>query len=357
MRRSWERVGVRCAALSIAVLSLLGGITSVRAQPVAEQPVDFGLPRTQVVDGLDVELACQVIATSEAVSVLDAGEASSSVGVAPGRCTITVYVLDVPIPVPILNVTPLGRLAISIPGVSGFTNGLVDVSIDLVTSLSANYTGTSVAVSPNPTEMAWSHWGARSVTISAHSGGEGNSLSIPVPYAFWMALAIGVTVSALGVPVFSVNLATVGTFEGAPDVVVPVTVDLKPSRVGTVDAWAPSAEAVQVNWTPNQDTDFASYRVRLEGGGSSYVFAVDTQASSTLTMPAAKGTDYTVSVNVVDRAGQPSAARSVQIRTPGTSAPSPPVEGPGMVLLVLGVLAAFAAGFGVAWSLRRRREN
>jgi len=357
MRWPSERNEIGFAAVAIIVFSLLAGMGSVRAQSFMEQPVDFGVPRTQVVDGLDVEFACRVVVTGESVTVLDSAEASVSIGLAPGRCAITLHILGVAVPVPLLNLTPLGRLQISIPGVAGFTFGLADVSIDLVTGLSANYTGTSSAVTPSPTEMAWSQWGAKSVTMSAHAGGEGNSLLVAIPYTFWMTLAIGVSVLVLGVPVYSVNLVDVGTFQGTPAVAVPVTVDRRPSRVATVEGWAPSAETVQVNWTPNQDSDFASYRVRLADGASSYVFAVDTQGASTLTMPAARGTDYTVSVFVVDRAGQTSVDRSVQVRTPGTSAPSPPVQGLDPILLGLAAVGAFAAGFGIAWSLRGRRAR
>lgn len=360
MRSSSARDGLRgVVAAVVVVLSLLVGMPSIRAQPTAEQPVDFRAPQTQIVDGLDLEFACRILAASESVTVLDAAKASSWISVAPGRCTLTVYILGVPVPVPILNLTPLGRLSISIPGVAGITLGLADVSIDLVAGLAANYTGTSMEITPNPKKMAWSHWGAKSVNISADAGGEGNSLIVALPYTFWMNLAIGVSVTALGVPVppFPVNLADIGTFEGTPSVAVPVTVDLRPSRVATVDGWAPSPEAVQVNWTPIEDADFAFYRVRLDGGGSRYVYVVDTKRDSTLTMPAVKGTDYTVSITVVDRAGQTSATRSVEIRTPGTSAASPPVAGPNPLLLILAVLAAFAVGFGTAWSLRGRRAK
>lgn len=348
---------IRCAALALAVSSFIGSVSPALAQPGTEQPVDFAVSRTAVVSGLGVEVACRVLATTESITVLDAGEASSSVGVAPGRCTVTVYVLDVPVPVPILNLIPLGRLSFRIPGVAGFTFGLADVSIDLVTALSANYTGASSIVTPRPTDMVWLHWGANTVTISAHSGTEGNSLSVAVPYTFSMAFAIGVTVYALGLPAFSADLADVGTFAGTPAVVMPVTVDRRPSRIAGIEGWAPSAGAVQVNWTPNEDADFGSYRVRLEGGGSSYVYAVDTQGSTTLMMPATMDTDYTASVVVVDRAGQVSATSSVQVHTPSSSSTqsSPPMQN--VALLVLGVLAAFAAGAGIAWTLRGRRKG
>lgn len=352
--------GCVLVGLSLVLVSLASPVAS--ASGVTQTSVDFGVPRTQIVSGLDFEAACKVAATSADTSVIDGQTSNSFSSVSPGACAITVYVLGIPIGLPVLNETPLGRYSFYIPGVSGFTFGLADVSIDLVTVLFANYTGSSPVLSSVPSGLTWSTWGASPVTIAAHSGAEGDSLSFQAPYTLSMTFAVGVSVYVLGLAVWSVNLASLGSIAGTPAVPIPVSVDLRPTRVAVTGGWAPSPYLLQVNWTPNTDTDFSSYRVSVQDGQSGHTYAVDSQAASTLTMPASPGRTYNFTVEAVDQSGMVSTASTLTIRTP--SAPTPgatvnvsPAGAPDAtqfgVIFVLGLVI----GGVVSRSIRPRRRG
>lgn len=131
-----------------------------------------------------------------------------------------------------------------------------------------------------------------------------------------MKFGVGVSVFALGFRLFSADLATVGHYPGTPSLSVPMTVDLKPTRMTLIGGWAPSPERIQGNRTPSWDSDFAFYRSGIVGGNESYTLVVDSQGTSTLTMPAEPDRSYVVTVVAVDLAVQQSAAASVTTKTP-----------------------------------------
>ncbi len=339
----------------MAMSLVLVGFASpaVSASGVTQTTVDFGVPRTQIVSGLDFEAACQVAASAANIAVIDGQASNSFISVSPGACAITVYVLGIPISLPVLNETPLGRYSFYIPGVSGFTFGLADVSIDLVTGLFANYTGSSPILSSAPSGLTWSTWGASPVTIVAHSGGEGDSLSLQAPYTLSMTFAVGVSVFVLGLAVWSVNLASLGSIAGTPAVPIPISVDLRPTRVAVTGGWAPSPYLLQVNWTPNTDADFARYRVSVQDAQSQYAYAVYSQAASTLTIPASPGRTYNVTVEAIDQSGLISTSSMLTIPTPSAPPPSLAVGGSPAgepnatqfaVALALMVVIGFVAG-------------
>lgn len=344
----------------------LGGLALVSpgasAGEVLQQSVYFGVPRTQVVSNLDFEAACRVSTTSQGIDILDGATGGSFIAAGPGPCAITVYVLGVPITLPLLNTTPLGRYPIHLPAVSGFTLGLGDVTIDLVTSLHARHTSTVGTLSVTPADLAWLRWGSESFAVTSHAGVEGNTQSLTAPFRLSMDFSIGVSVYVIGLRVFSFNLAPIGTIDGTPVVTVPVLVDLKPTHATVTGGWAPSPVKIQVNWTPNRDSDFAAYQVRVVDNESSYVFLVDSQSSGSLTVPASPNRMYSVTVTVADQAGQMSGSNIASVRTPPL--PPPPstrTAAPGGVdwsLTALGIALAFAAGFAFCYLVlpsRRKR--
>ena len=356
----------RTAPLIVIGLFLgLGGLALLTprasASEVLQQSVYFGVPRTQVVSGLDFEAACRVSTTYQAIDVLDGATGGSFIAAGPGPCAITVYVLGVPISLPLLNSTPLGRYPFSLPGVAGFTFGLGDVTIDLVTSLLASYSSAVGTLSVSPVDLAWTRWGSSSFTTSSHSGAEGDTLSLAAAFRLSMGFSIGVSVYVLGLRVFSFDLAPIGTFDGTPVVNVPVSVDLKPTHATVTGGWAPSPYSIQANWTPKGDSDFAAYRVRVADSTSSYVFLVDSQNSGFMTVPASPNRTYTVTVTVVDRTGQTSGSNSAVVRTPVLPPPpstrTPASAGADWTFFVLGIALAFVAGLAVGYVVQRFRRR
>src|SRR5207245_2442032 len=106
-------VGRTAPLIIIGLLLGMGGLAlltpTASAGEVLQQSVDFGIPRTQVVSGLDFEAGCRVSTTYQGIEVLDGATGGSFIATAPGPCAIKVYVLGVPISLPLLNSTPLGR--------------------------------------------------------------------------------------------------------------------------------------------------------------------------------------------------------------------------------------------------------
>ncbi len=366
-QRNVSRKVLSSAAFILCLLVVLGiagtaSATTLTASSVSQQTVDFGLPRTQVVSGLDIEAACQVAATYGGLSVLDGQSADTFISVGPGQCAITVYVLGVALSLPILDETPLGRYHFDIVGVTIANFGIADVSVDLLTSLAANYAGSSQVINAQPVALGWSQWGTSTVTVAADSGGSGDSLTLSAPYTVAMTFGVGASVQALGLTVWSANLVTLGAVAGTPSVAIPVSVDLRPSSVPLTGGWAPSPYSLQVNWTPNSDSDFSEYRITVqENGTAPLVYTDNSQASSSLTMPAEPGRTYAIGVVAVDQAGLVSSRSVVTVTTP----PSPSTTGNlseagmpnGTQIVVLFLLAAIVAGIlGYLAGQRHRRR-
>lgn len=357
-------ISVRLSILVALGVVVIGSLpTSVSAGTVLQDTVYFGLPRTQVVSGLDFEAACRVSVAYEGISMLDEEAAGSFLSAGPGPCSISVYILGVQVQLPILNPTPLGRFSFMIPGVGGITFGLAEVSVDLLTSLFANYTGSLATVTPSPMTVTWNRWGSAALSFTAHSGAEGNTLSLDVPYTLSMGFAVGVSVYFLGARIFSADLASLGSIAGTPVVRLPAQIDVKPTHVSVVSATATSAHSLMINWSANSDSDFGSYRIRVDDGRSPpLTILVEDPRSTTLTVPAVPSTDYTVSILVVDRAGQPSSTSPSASAT--TPQPPPSPSGPisqelNPVSLVIGfaaLLAGIALGFVAGWGVRGRRK-
>lgn len=366
-RRNTSRKVLSPTAVLLGLLLVLGMASAARAttltaSSVSQQTVDFGLPRTQVVSGLDLEAACQVVATYEGLVILDGQSAGAFISVDPGQCAITVYVLGVALSLPILDETPLGRYHFDIVGVTIANFGIADVSVDLLTSLAANYAGSSPVISPEPVALSWTQWGTSALTVAADSGSSGDSLFLSAPYAVSMTFGVGASVQALGLTVWSANLATLGAVAGTPSLSIPVTVDLRPSTVAVSGGWAPSPYSLQVNWTPNTDSDFAGYRIAVQDNGSPPVVYSDvSQASSSITVPAEAGQTYTVTVVAVDQAGLASAQSTVSISTPLLSSVPAVVSGAAapdatLVAVVFTLAVGVAAFLGYLAGRRRSRR-
>lgn len=352
-----------CAFMTLVLVLAVFANHPAAASSVARQTVDFGLPRTQVVTGLDLEAACQAVVTYEGVNVLDGQSADTFLSTDPGPCAITVYVLGVALSLPILDETPLGRYHFDIAGVTIANFGIADVSVDLLTSLSAGYAGDSQVISPEPVALSWPQWGTSAVTVAANSGGSGDSLSLSAPYTFSMAFGVGASVQALGITVWSANLATLGAVAGSPAIPIPVSVDLRPSSVSVTGHWAPSPYSIQVNWTPNTDTDFAAYRIAVQSNDSGpLVYEEYSQAASSATLPAEPGRNYTVTVAAVDQAGLVSASFVVVIHTPvpaasNTAGGVASSGAPDLTLMLVLFVAILVGSNVVSYRLGRHRRR
>lgn len=348
--------GIRTLLALVIVLPALGALVpTVPAAEVTETGVSFGIPRRELVTGLDVAVGCDVSASHGTLAVRDGGTAETFLAMAPGPCAITVYLFGAPIALPILNSTPIGRSSYMIPGVGGLTFGLADVSVDLVLRIGARLTGEVEGLVVAPAEASWTRWGATALAVASTMGRTGSTVREELPFNVTMNLSVGVGVHALGIRVLSRELASLGEVTGTPSVNVPVHIDLKPSAVQAT-AWGRAHTTIRVNWTPTADDDIASYRiVATSEYGPATVFLVDDPSALSTEIPALPAVDYRIDVSVVDRGGQVSEVSSVTVRTPAepVGGPAPPQVEPLLGIVVLSGVLGFVLGLFV----RRRSPN
>lgn len=343
------------ALILLVVLSAsLGAPSATAADELRDVTVSFGVPRRQVVSGLDVAAACTVVASYAGLAMVDGGADETFLLMGPGTCAITVYVLGVAIPLPLGNAAPIGRTSYLIPGVGGLTFGLADVSIDVLMSVETRLTAEVSGLSVTPPRSSWTHWGATTLGVAASLGTSGSTMHFGLPFNVTMNLSIGASVFAFGFRLFSASLASLGTIAGTPPLNVPVAVDRVPSPV-IASGWGRAPDEIRLNWTANTDDDFAHYRiVVVPVAGTELVFLVEDRAATNADLPASPDTEYTIHVSAVDRAGQSSNVSSVALRTPQDSVRIAP-ESPGVILAA--VALSLLAGFGLGLLIRRRKKT
>jgi len=349
MARTW---GILALILTIALAS--APAPRAAADEVQETTISFGVPRSQVVPGLDIAMGCGVVASYESIALLDGGSDESFLALSPAPCEITVYVLGIGIALPIVNSAPIGRTAYLIPGVGGLTLGLADVSVDLLVSFDATLAREVPGLAVTPPGASWARWGATTITAAASMGATGSTMHLALPFNVTMNLSVGASVYALGIPLYSAALASLGTVTGAPALDIPAVVNLRPSAV-TASAWGLAPAAIRVNWTQNTDDDFAYVRIAVvPEGGTQTVFVVEDPAATTLDVPAFPATEYAIEVSVVDRAGQVSDVSSVEVRTP----PAESVRSAPETSSLFGIiLASLLIGFVLGLLARRRKAG
>ncbi len=329
-------------------------LPTARAAPaVRERVVFFGIARRPLVPGfVDFEAGCRVTASYPEVAIVDRASATVPVDVSPGGCDVAVYVLGARVAAPLPFRTPLGRTSYRVPGVSGITLGLADVSVDLSARLRGEFSGDGVVLSASPGVLEWSEWGTAAATLSAHTGLRGSTLVATAPLRLSLSFGVGVSVYVLGVRVHSWE-ATAAVFDGTPRIEIPVSIDLAPSFPELTGAAADSAHALRVAWSECRDGDFAAYEVSVSGGEGPRVFLVRDRSRTSLTIDAAPSTDYAVQVTAVDGAGQRASSASMEVRTPEA-----PPHGPGAYTsIALVVAGSLAVAFGAVRARRAGRRS
>lgn len=342
--------GVLVLAFTLAGLAMP---YPVAADEVHETTVSFGIPRREVVAGLDVAATCGIVAAYEGLVVPDGGKDETFLAMSPGLCAITVFVLGVPVALPIGNAMPIGRTSYLIPGVGGLTLGLADISIDLLVTLGTQLTEDVDGLAVTPSAASWSRWGATPLAVEASLGTSGSTVRARVPFNVTMSLSLGASVYAFGIRLYSASLASLGTVAGEPVLEIPVAVDRRPSPV-TATGWEVGPGNIRVNWTANEDDDFSHYRiVASRAGGTEIVFLVEDREATTTVLPASPDTEYVVQVSVVDRSGQASEGSTTTVRTTQRFLTITP-EASGVV----GVVAvSLLVGFALGLLVRRRKAK
>jgi hypothetical protein len=358
-RKRRPRAALGSALVLLLLASSLAGMArSTSADSVLEQSVAFGLPRTQVVYGFDFEASCHVSVSYKSLDMLDGHMGYSFFATSPGACAITAYVLGVPVSLPVADMTPLGRLHFSIPGVSGFTFGLADITFDLGIGLRAALRAQPAVATVTPSSVEWTEWGTAPLAVQAHAGGQGDTLSITFPYMLSMTFSVGVSVFAFGFKILSVDFFQLGVVTGTPEVALPVSIDLRPTQVSIIGAGADAPDLIHINWAENLDMDFASYRLMVADNLTTFIVVIESRSQTHLILPALPGHVYQITVNVLDIRGQSSVGTYQRVTTPPEPmSPAPEKNTPLSANPILIFLSGISVGGTLAWFLASRRRK
>jgi hypothetical protein len=344
-------------AVAFALLLFAVPTASGQADLMSDE-VRFEFYVGDLVEGaLALDARCEIVASGEALDLLGGATDGTSVAVAPGSCAITVILFGTNIPIPLANATPLGVHSFYLPSLALVTFGLVDVSVDLASSLAgATRVVDTTAATLEAENHTWTSWGARRVVVHA-TDAFGSSLATDLETSFAWTVDLSVTVWALSVPLFHFPLSSLGTFHGTPSLRTPLFVDMRPSPLALAGPEDLTHDGATFRWNGTLASDVDHLELGLDDGSGATLYVVWDRAEPSIRVTLRPETTYRAWLVVVDRAGQETASDPIEFHTlePPSNGVSVQASGPdgGLLLVVAGLVAivAFAAG-----RLSRRRR-
>lgn len=311
---------LKAIAWALALSAVLPVLSPAASAPdLVSVPVRFDIAATEVIPGVaSVRATCGLVASGESLRLLNDESDLTTIAADPGPCSIVLSLLGADIGLPVLNTTPLGRNVFFLPGVATVSLGLVDVSVDLQTSLNATArVALPDAASLSPSEIAWFSWGAKRVLVDAVDG-RGSLLATEIATAFTYTMSLGLTVYALSVQVYHADLVHIGSFPGTPALVTTLLVDLLPPAL-VLDAPADvTSDGATFTWSGNVPSDADHLELWLNDGSLTMAFRIDDPATRSVRVPLQRERSYQAWIVTVDAAGQSSASNLVSFVTPAT---------------------------------------
>jgi hypothetical protein len=351
------KVLLAAVALSALLAASLQGSASSELPDLVEVPVRFDMASLDVIPYVaSVRASCGIVASGEDLVLLNDAAVRTTVEARPGPCSIVLSLAGTDIGLPILNTTPLGRNVFFIPGVATVSLGFVDVSIDLQTALRG-----TIQVDPpggatlDPSNLTWPSWGSARVVVDAVDG-EGSVLETGLRTSFEYAISMGLTVYALSLPIYHVDLAQLGVYPGSDRLATSLLVDLKPPAVSMLSPVDVSSDGATFRWSGPIPADADCLEVWLSEPDLTVSYPIDDPTTSEFRARLRPGTSYEAWIVVVDRAGQSRPSNVIAFESP--TGPSAGVEPSGIpslpwALLAVGVVVAVV----VAAGLRTRKAN
>ncbi len=330
--------------------------------PLITQNVHFEIPGHDLIPGVAAfRASCNVNASAEPLALLDNETVRTTLSATPGACSMILILFGFDVGIPTINTTPIGRSSYYIPGLSLGTLGIVDVSLDLQSSLnSTSHVADSAVASVDHEALDWSSWGAQRLVVQgAH--GNGSAVSSTLATTFSYALSLGLTIWVAGIQTYQTSLADFGKYAGTPALVAPLSVDLLPHRLTLGPAHDITHAAATLNWTGTIDSDMDHLELWVAGGGTNLSYRIEDRVQSAMTVPLKADTNYRAWIVSVDGSSQETVSAGVSFHTlstpapPETTTPTPPptyTETQANLIVVgtfafIAVLAALVAyGFG-----------
>ncbi len=334
-------------AMGLTAILLLPGTAAAAAPDLTEVTVGFSMPMTDVIPGVAAFRAeCSIDASGEALALRANETARTTIAAVPAACAMVLTLLGFDIGIPTINTTPLGRSSVYLPGLSIVTLGVVDISIDLMTSMNSTTHVEDVTVATvDPSDAAWPVWGAQRLQVRG-TDGYGSVVASELNTTFTYALSLGLTVSALGVTLYHTDLADLGRYPGTPSLTTAVRVDLVPHPLVLGPASQITSAGAVLNWTGSVDADVDHLELWITDGTLNLSYRIADPNATSLALPLESETDYRAWIVVVDRSGQSSSSSVVSLRTaaPPSSNPQAPTDVVSQANGVLvGTIAAAAA--------------
>lgn len=353
-------------AIAFAMLVLTAvSFTSIHAAAnpvgtVVYSTTHFDVPTTDVIPGVaEVRASCDVNASGEPLVLLSNETARSIVGTSAGPCAIVLVLFGTDVALPGFDTTPLGRSAFYLPGLSTVTLGVVDLSVDLVTSLNSTSRVADGIAAADPSEIGWPTWGAQRIALHAVDG-TGSIARSELNTTFTYTMSVALSVYAVSVELYHVDLKRLGSFAGAPSLVTDLSVDLKPHSLTLSAPDRVASDQASFSWSGTVDSDVDHLELWLTDGTGNGSYKLPSTAShaDVLLRPA---THYEARIVTVDGAGQQGMSNGIAFDSPsaGTSPAQGPIEAQGnpVVTWTLVTLAVFAGVVGFMAGLLRGRKS
>jgi len=336
-------------------LLLLPVASSAQAELVTE-PVRFSLYVADLIPGVAaVNTSCEVVASGEALELLGGAIDGTSLAVAPGPCAITLILFGMEVPLPVVNTTPLGVHSFYLPGLAIVTLGLVDVSVDLVSSLNATSRVTDPpAATLEPENHTWTSWGARRLVVQA-SDATGGRIATEIETEFTWSVSLGLTVWALSVPLHHIGLTSLGAIRGTPTLATPLVVDLRPPPLDLRGPEELTHDGATFRWNRTLTEDADHLELWVDDGTNRIAYHLASPSTDTR-VALGPDTGYEVWLDVVDEAGQRGTSERISFDTPSARA-DVAAQGLDPVSLALLLTVGLAAAVGYAVGMLRRRSG
>ena len=331
------------------------------ASPLVTETIHFEVLQTDVIPFVAAfRASCDINATGEALSVPANATIRTTVSAEPGPCAMTLVLFGIDVPISTIPTTPLGQNSIYIPGVSIVTLGVVDISLDLRTSMnSTTRVEDPVQAAVSPDNHTWTQWGV--VRLDVDTGGPrfGSLTTTALNTTFTYRVVLSLTVLALGVPIFQANLVDLGAHDGVPALVTPLLVDLLPSPPNLNDPAQVTHDGATLSWSTAGEDDIDHLEVWVADPSLNVSYRLEGGAATGLRVPLRPLTTYRAWVVAVDTGGQSSPSRIVTFTTTAEPAdgtddgPVGPQAGPPWTWIAVALVVGFAILGTLIWSSRR----
>ncbi len=348
----------------LAALVLLPAPARAALPDLVTQTVHFDVQGGDLVANVAAfRASCDAVASGEPLALLDNETVRTTVAAAPGNCSMILILFGRDVAIPTITTTPIGRSSYYIPGLSFVSVGIVDVSLDLQSSLnSTTQVLDAAAGAVAQEEVAWTGWGSQRLVVQgAHRYGD--RVASNVQTSFTYALSLGITIWVAGFQAYQVPLHDFGAYVGTPSLTTPLSVDLLPHPLTLGPARDITHEGANLNWTGTVDADMDHLELWVTDGTTNASYRITDRVVSSMDVALRPSTTYRSWVVQVDAGGQRTSSNVVTFQTLAAPAPAetppptPPVytENQANLVVILTFLFIAVLGSLVAYGFGRTR--